>query len=271
MGGIPTIEIRKDTASFDALPYDEDGTDASIIGQSFSDAFPCTFDQDHIDIFDIYEDGSPMVDGRTWQCSGIKGFPTSSICPNIPSALPHVFTRINVPMVYERAGDDNLWSVLYLTNAWNGSYVGLFRGRFHPEPSSEVEILPGYIPVFVEASSITGTWLEHGETDTEGIDIGPFDSGGWIWTLASCASSTTNSAHRKILPAPIKRWEISTPESYERRAFRCREESFFSALVFCEPSQKIFAPNESVYNISTPCYRRGNSHATFVWPGFHPY
>lgn len=271
MGGIPTIEIRKDTSS-PTIPYDEYGDTISKIGDYFSDASPFYTDAYFVDVFDIYENGYPMADGRMWQCSAAGSLPLS-ICKNIPAVLPSVFSRINVPVVYERGESENLWTVFYIADAWNGSYVGLFRGRFrHPSSPSGFDVLPGYVPVFVEPSSIVDTWLEHGETMTEGIDIGPFDSGTWIWNLASCASSSPGpSSYNSVLPMPIKRWEINTPESYARLAMRTRQTYIFGPLVFGEPAHKIYAPNSSVYNISTPCYRRGDSHATFVWPGFYPF
>lgn len=189
MGTIPTIQLRLGAAggpAFSAYP------DGQVVAQGAlgQDSVPFT---DIVGIasggifitpylFDVYEDGAPMVSGRTFQASHYvysaklsasstaAGGPNNSITRLRQVVAPTPFAsgtfsncRINAPVVYYT--DDNVWTCFYVddTPPLVSAEAFFFRGRFRSLLGRGTVdgygrgIGPSMIPLFIDDADLAGT------------------------------------------------------------------------------------------------------------------
>ncbi len=307
MGTIPTIQLRGGAAGGPAFLPAPDGQVVAQ-GATGQDTAPFT---DYVGIssigipitayvFDVYEDGAPMTDGRIFQAShycwsslltgtAILGSPDRSIAavsrtapPTFASSIIPSFQRLNAPVVYTT--DDNIWTVFYVddTPPLASAEVFFFRGRFRSlfaRPSSTVfsrGLGPSMVPVFINDADLAGTGA---------ADLG---SSANSWSLCTVQDISTygglaNTSHQGLsATCDIRaRYDAITPTiPVQSRVSLGTVGGSTSPYV----GPAAFSGRNLVVNTATGramgyfnagswqrTYRRGDASATLDWPGWVQY
>ena len=159
------------------------------------------------DTFDVYEDGVPMANGRTFQatCSGSVNTTTTPLLLDGPywdtpqyDRMPGIsFGSMNIPVIY--ITDDNVYTCFFRDDPVNPD-VAFMKGRFvlggygaaGSAATLALSALPPYmIPAILTAATVAGTVLDIGYT-SDYIN----------WNLASNATDVVGAGTAAPIPMP---------------------------------------------------------------------
>ncbi len=266
---IPTIELRVTAETIVAgVPT------SNALGQTVHNNGSCDVGIATAFIYDIYENGAPMADGRTFV---VPRVPSSSILKAGPidAVISRQFLSANLPVTYTRGTD-----LLTVFSVFDPFYIAFFKGTFaidenfdQPSGGGGFPIPWGQVPVFMLAANADTAVLNYFASDA----YGP-------WCLVSTAATVGSGIVPTacgVAPADLDHTFDSRPSCLQQYPIisypNPRPCGGAGATAACEPVDLATARSsgQNRYDDAAPfpdlrCYRTADSHATLDWAGRWP-
>jgi hypothetical protein len=222
-------------------------------------------------VFELYEDGAPLANGRTFQVSGFPSLAsppvrTGNATPweQVPNFLE--YTKMNLPVTF--ITDDTRVTCFFAEPDLPGSNAAFFLGQFRVGGNG---IIPPYmIPLFIDPADVAGTVLAG---YTQGL---PSTLNNWMLASGQPAQSEA------LLPTPYRETQalVGAQTNINERMAVALYDDTGTGTTFCDPSLSQLHVNNTLGRsmrrllgmnpIDLRTYRRTDAHATYDWAGKWP-